>query len=237
VAAKKAKRAPADKLRDNGAEVHVDEEEKNQAAEDIPEKDAQEDAGRTEMEAPEEDNEGGRSPDLKWYVVHTYSGQEGKVKTYLEKAAAEGAANDAIGRVLVPTEEVTEVRRGKRATVTRKFYPSYVLVEMVMNDDTWQTVSNAPGVTGFVGNRRNPQPLRDHEVERVLDQMEHKRGRPSHEVPFQVGDSVTVVDGPFADFSGVVDEINPERGRLKVMVTILGRPTPVELDILQVRAL
>jgi transcriptional antiterminator NusG len=193
--------------------------------------------GVPEAEVLEAETDEGRSGDMKWYVVHTYSGQEGKVKTYLEKAAAEAPVNEVIGRVLVPTEEVTEVRRGKRATVTRKFYPSYVLVEMVMNDETWQVVSNAPGVTGFVGNRRNPQPLRSDEVERVLAQMEHKRGRPSHEVPFQVGDSVTVVDGPFADFSGVVDEINPERGRLKVMVTILGRPTPVELDILQVRAL
>jgi transcriptional antiterminator NusG len=188
-------------------------------------------------ELPADESAEDRPPGMNWYVVHTYSGQETKVKTYLEKTVAAGDAEHLLGRVLVPTEEVTEVRRGRRATVVRKFYPSYVLVEMVMNDDTWQLVSNAPGVTGFVGDRRKPQPLREREVERVLAQMEHKRGRPSHEVPFQIGDSVTVVDGPFADFSGVVDEINPERGKLKVMVTILGRPTPVELDILQVRAL
>ena len=223
---------PPDEATEASAEMPVEDQELTAPAEpsDI-------EVGGPEDEVVEAETEEARPEDMKWYVVHTYSGQEGKVKTYLEKAAAEAPVSEVVGRVLVPTEEVTEVRRGKRATVTRKFYPSYVLVEMVMNDETWQVVSNAPGVTGFVGNRRNPQPLRDDEVERVLAQMEHKRGRPSHEVPFQVGDSVTVVDGPFADFSGVVDEINPERGRLKVMVTILGRPTPVELDILQVRAL
>ncbi len=226
------RRVSSDEVPDEGTKAPVDDLEQNSVAEE-----PREDAERTESTVRDGETEDGRSPDLKWYVVHTYSGQEGKVKTYLEKAAVEAPMSDVIGRVLVPTEEVTEVRRGKRATVTRKFYPSYVLVEMAMNEETWQMVSNAPGVTGFVGNRRNPQPLREDEVERVLAQMEHKRGRPSHEVPFQVGDSVTVVDGPFADFSGVVDEVNPERGRLKVMVTILGRPTPVELDILQVRAL
>ncbi len=214
-------------------EARIEEEAPTQdeeAAEDV--------ATEEEVVEPAED-EGAEEevPAKKWYVVHTYSGQEGKVKTYLEKTVATGKMGRHIGRILVPTEEVTEVRKGRRATVVRRFYPSYVLVEMAMNNETWQLVSNAPGVTGFIGNRQRPQPLKDSEVERVLSQMEHKKGRPSHEVPFQVGDSVMVVDGPFADFSGVVDEINPMRGRLKVMVTILGRPTPVELDILQVRAL
>jgi len=173
----------------------------------------------------------------KWYVIHTYSGHENKVKTSLERAVTSAGLEDKVSRVLVATENVTEMKNGKRTVSTRKFFPSYVLVEMDLDTETLHLVSNTPGVTHFVTEGTKPVPLRDEEVERVLGQVEGTKTKPPTEIPYRIGDHVKVIDGPFTDFSGVVDEINPERGKLKVMVSIFGRATPVELDFLQVKNL
>ena len=173
----------------------------------------------------------------RWYVVHTYSGHESKVKRYLENAVSNAGMEDWISRVVVPTEEIVEMRNGKKVTQTRKFLPSYVLVEMEMTKDTWHIVTSTPGVTNFVGAGKKPHPLRESEVIHILGQIDRGGASETIEIPFQVGDRIKVIDGPFSDFSGVVDEINPEKSKVKVMVSIFGRATPVELDVLQVEAL
>jgi transcriptional antiterminator NusG len=171
----------------------------------------------------------------RWYVVHTYSGHENKVKSVLEKAIKAQELEELIGRVMIPTENVTEMKNGKRTVSTRKFFPSYILVEMEMNDQTLHVINNTPGVSRIVGVGAQPTPLREDEVGRILDAMDTGKAKPTPEIPFKLGEHVRVVDGPFTDFTGVVDEVNPERGKLKVMVSIFGRPTPVELDFLQVK--
>jgi transcriptional antiterminator NusG len=172
-----------------------------------------------------------------WYVVHTYSGHENKVKTYLEGAAAHLPIKDQMGRVIVPTEEVVEMKDGRKTTTQRKFLPSYVLVEMEMTKETWYFVVNTPGVTNFVGPGKRPQPLTEKEVERILGQIDKSRVREEKGVPFLKGEKVKVIDGPFSDFTGVVEEVYPEKSKVKVMVSIFGRATPVELDVLQVESL
>jgi transcriptional antiterminator NusG len=171
----------------------------------------------------------------RWYVVHTYSGHENKVKMVLEKAVKSQGLEESIQRVVIPTENVTEMKNGKRTVTTRKFFPSYILVEMEMNDDTLHVINNTPGVSRIVGVGAQPTPLREDEVGRILDAMDTHKAKPTPEIPFKLGEHVRVVDGPFTDFTGVVDEVNAERGKLKVMVSIFGRPTPVELDFLQVK--
>jgi transcriptional antiterminator NusG len=174
--------------------------------------------------------------EMKWYVVHTYSGHENKVKTYIERSTQAQGVEALFGRVLIPTEEVVEMRGGEKRTTTKKFYPSYVLIEMVITDQTQHLVNSTPGVTSFVGVGRRPEPLKSKEIASILGQLESAKSRPAAKVPFKVGESVLVGDGPFSEFSGVVDEINAERGTVKVMVSIFGRPTPVELDFLQVKS-
>ena len=174
---------------------------------------------------------------LKWYVAHTYSGHEKKAKQYLESVAETDNLKDCFGQIVVPTEEVVEMKRGKRSTTVRKFLPSYILIEMELTRETQHLVTNAPGITNFVGSSGKPTPLREDEVERILAQMDKTRSRESLEIPYQVGDVVKVIDGPFVDFSGSVSDINSERKKIKVMVSIFGRPTPVELDYLQVQPL
>lgn len=171
---------------------------------------------------------------LRWYVVHTYSGHEQKARTYLESAIINAKMEKRFGQVLVPTEEVTEMKQGKRTTTTKKFLPSYMLVEMDLDKDTQNLVVSTPGVTNFVGAKGKPTPLRPAEVERIVGQIDKSRTEEVTEVPFQAGDPVKVNDGPFTDFSGTVSEVNMERRKVKVMVSIFGRPTPVELDFLQV---
>ncbi len=173
----------------------------------------------------------------KWFVAHTYSGHEQKAKRYLENAVATQGLEDQIGRVLVPTETVVEMKHGKRSTTVKKFLPSYILVEMVLSKETVHLVTSTPGVTSFVGASGKPVPLKPEEVERLLKQVERGRTRDYEEVPFKSGDQVKVIDGPFTDFSGFVSEVDEERKKLKVMVSIFGRPTPVELDFLQVQTL
>jgi len=172
---------------------------------------------------------------LRWYVVHTYSGHEQKAKRHLESAIESAGLGKMFGRVIVPTEQVTEMKQGRKSTSTRKFLPSYLLVEMEMDKETRHLVTNCPGITNFVGAGGKPQPLDPGEVEHIIGHMERGPVMKSDDMPYTAGDAVKVTDGPFADFSGIVSEIIPERKKLKVMVSIFGRPTPVELDFLQVQ--
>jgi transcriptional antiterminator NusG len=171
----------------------------------------------------------------KWYVVHTYSGHENKVKTNLEKAIHSAGLDEAFGQILVATEEFVEMKDGKRKTSKRKTFPSYVMIEMDLTNDTRHLVQNVPGVTRFIGSGQSAVALRENEVRRVLGQMEATKSKPTPTVSFRIGDHVRVVDGPFSAFTGVVDEVNGDRGKVKVMVSIFGRATPVELDFLQVQ--
>lgn len=174
---------------------------------------------------------------LQWYAVHTYSGHEQKAKKYLESAIQTAGLQDKFGQVLIPTEQVTEMRNGKRSTSTRKFLPSYILVEMDLDKVTQNLVVSTPGITNFVGAKGRPQPLRQDEVNRIMGQVDQTREAESTDIPFMAGDQVKVIDGPFADFTGFISEVNMERKKVKVMVSIFGRPTPVELDFLQVELL
>ena len=173
---------------------------------------------------------------LRWYVVHTYSGHEQKAKKYLESAIANSGFENKFGRILIPTEQVTEMKQGKRSTSTKKFLPSYILVEMDLDRETQNLVVSTPSVTNFVGAAGKPHPLKENEVERIIGQIDRSRTAEVSDVPYQAGDPVKVIDGPFADFSGFVSEVNMERKKIKVMVSIFGRPTPVELDYLQVES-
>lgn len=170
----------------------------------------------------------------KWFIIHTYSGFENKVKESLQTRAEAFGFADKIGQVLIPTEEVVELRNGKKVTSKRLVYPGYVLVEMEMNDELWHAVKNTPRVTGFVGGGNSPVPLSADEVNQILYRQASSAERPRPKMTFEKNDSVRIVDGPFANFSGKVDEVNVERGTLRVMVTIFGRATPVELEFLQV---
>lgn len=171
----------------------------------------------------------------RWYIVHTYSGYEEKVKKSLEQRIKTMDAEDKIFQVVIPTEDEIEIRGGQRRTVTKKIFPGYVLVEMKMDDESWQVVRNTPGVTGFVGGGNKPTPLAEDEVKAILKQMQD--GSPQVKVGFRKGESVRVVDGPFTDFIGTVDEINMGKGKVKVMLSLFGRETSVELDFLQVERL
>src|SRR5512147_1065962 len=182
--------------------------------------------------------EGGPPPpepsNKNWFIVHTYSGFEQKVReSLLSRAQAFGFA-DKIGQVLIPTEEVVELRNGKKVTSKRLVYPGYVLVEMEMNDELWHAVKNTPRVTGFVGGGTKPVPLSADEVNQILYRQVSSAERPRPRLTFEKSETVRIVDGPFTNFSGKVDEVNAERNTLRVLVTIFGRATPVELDFLQV---
>ena len=169
-----------------------------------------------------------------WYIIHTYSGFEAKVKDSLRQRADAMDMSAAIEEILVPTEEVVEVRDGKKKRTTRKFFPGYVLVKMEMSDDAWHVVRNTPKVTGFVGTGTNPVPLNESEVARIVNQVSVAAEKPKPVLAFNVGETVRIVDGPFSNFTGNVEEVNEDRSTLKVMVTIFGRATPVELEFLQV---
>ncbi len=167
-----------------------------------------------------------------WYVVHTYSGHEAKVKKNLESRIETMDMSEKIFEVIVPTEEEIEIHNGQRRTVNKKVYPGYVLVKMRMDDDSWYVVRNTPGVTSFVGMGTKPTPLRDDEVTFIKTQMTAEA--PRVKLSLAVGDNVRIVDGPFQDFEGKIDEVNQEKGRVKVLVSFFGRETAVELDFLQV---
>ena len=170
-----------------------------------------------------------------WFAVHTYSGYEDRVERNLKQRIKFMDAEGEISEVVIPTEDEIEVRNGQRHTVTKKILPGYVLVQMKMSDQSWNIVRNTPGVTGFVSSGSKPVPLQEEEVSRLLKQMEAEA--PKVKVGFRKGQSVRVIDGPFIDFMGVVDDINPDRGKVKVMLFLFGRETPVELDFLQVEKL
>ncbi|MGI6036838.1 MAG: transcription termination/antitermination protein NusG [Limnochordia bacterium] len=167
-----------------------------------------------------------------WYVIHTYSGYENKVKANLERRVESMAMEDKIFRVMVPTEEEIDYKDGKKKITKKKIFPGYVLVEMIMSDDSWYVVRNTPGVTGFVGSGSKPIPLGVEEVKGILRQMGEDEPRPR--VSYQIGEEVKVIDGPFINFTGVIEDINLERGKLKVAVSMFGRATPVELNFGQV---
>ena len=170
-----------------------------------------------------------------WFVVHTYSGYEERVKKNLEQRIKSMDTGDEISQVVVPTEGEIEVRNGQRRTVSKKILPGYVLVEMKMSDQNWSVVRNTPGVTGFVGSGNKPVPLSEEEFNQIMRQMEAET--PRVKVGFRKGQSVRVTDGPFIDFVGVVDDISTEKGKIKVLLSLFGRETPVELDFLQVEKL
>ncbi len=172
-----------------------------------------------------------------WYIIHTQTGQELKVKAALEGRIQQGLDNAQIGRVLVPTERVAEVRSGKKRISERKFFPGYILIEMEMTDESWHLVRTTTGVTGFIGAGRRPVCLSDDEVAEILRQTEERKDKPTPRVSFQKGEGVRVIEGPFTNFSGVIEEVNAARGKLKVLVSIFGRQTPVELEFWQVERL
>ncbi len=171
---------------------------------------------------------------LRWYVVHTYSGYENKVKTALEEKVRAMNLEEEIPQVLIPSDSVVELVKGERKTSNRKFFPGYILVQMEMTDQTWHVVKETPKVTGFIGSRTDPAVIPDEDVEKILNTMAEGREKPKPKYSFEAGDSVRVVDGPFINFNGEVEEVRPEKGKLRVLVSIFGRPTPVELDFIQV---
>lgn len=170
-----------------------------------------------------------------WYVVHAFSQYEKKVRDSLKEYAARHDMEDYFGDVLVPTEEVVEIKEGQRRTTERKFFPGYVLVHMEMNDDTWHLVKSVPRVLGFIGGTADrPAPISDAEADQILNRVEESVEKPRPKTVFEPGQEVRVIDGPFADFSGVVEEVNYDKNRLRVAVTIFGRSTPVDLEFAQV---
>lgn len=176
----------------------------------------------------------GEGSDKSWFIIHTYSGFENKVAESLRTRAQAFGFNDKLGQILIPTEEVVELKNGKKATSKRLLYPGYVLVEMAMDEEMWHQVKETPRVTGFVGGGTKPVPLTADEVNGILYRQATSADRPRPKVTFERNETVRIIDGPFNNFSGKVDEVNPERNTLRVMVTIFGRSTPVELDFLQV---
>lgn len=169
-----------------------------------------------------------------WYVVHTFAGFEHKAKAALEERIKALGREDFFGAILVPAEKVVELVKGKKKTSSRKFFPGYILVEMEMNDETWHIVKSTPKVTGFVGGGTQPPWISAEEVSEITHQMEEGAVRPRPRVVFSVGENVKVIDGPFAEFNGVVEEVKPDKGKLRVLISIFGRATPVELDFVQV---
>lgn len=193
--------------------------------EQVPAAEVTESAGEPEVAAPE-------GPKRAWYVVHCYSGYENKVKKGLEQRINSMGMQSLIFRAVVPTEEEVDIREGKRKVIPRRVFPGYILVEMVMTEESWYVVRNTPGVTGFVSSGDKPQPLREEDVAKILKRME--TDQPKVRVTYRPGQAVRIIDGPFADFRGTVEEVNMEKGKVRVLVSMFGRETPLELDLLQV---
>ena len=175
------------------------------------------------------------NPDLRWYIVHAYSGMEKAVERNIAERIARASMQDKFGRVLVPTEEVVEMKNGQRKTTERRLFPGYVFVEMVMDDESWHLVKHTNKVTGFVGGAKNrPAPISEAEVQKIVSQMQEGTDKPRHKVEFMVGELVRVKEGPFTDFNGSVEDVNYEKSKVRVAVTIFGRSTPVELEFSQI---
>lgn len=175
--------------------------------------------------------------EARWYVLHVYSGFENKVAQSIREQAVQQGMEDMFEQILVPTEEVVEVRRGQKVNAERKFFPGYVLLKMVMTDESWHLVKNTPKVTGFLGGRGRPNPITEREAERIMKQVQEGIERPKPSVTFEIGEQVRVADGPFASFNGLVEDVDEEKARLKVSVSIFGRSTPVDLEFSQVEKL
>jgi transcriptional antiterminator NusG len=175
------------------------------------------------------------NPDLRWYVVHAYSGMEKAVERNIQERINRAGMQGKFGRILVPMEEVVEVKNGQKKTTERKFFPGYVLVEMVMDDETWHLIKHTNKVTGFVGGAKNrPAPISEAEVQKIVHQMQEGTDKPRHKVEFVVGEFVRVKEGPFTDINGSVEDVNYEKSKVRVSVTIFGRSTPVELEFSQI---
>jgi transcriptional antiterminator NusG len=174
---------------------------------------------------------------FKWYIVHVYSGFESKVKIALQERILLSPHPEKFGEVVVPTEDIVELVKGKRKTSSRKFYPGYILIQMELDDETWHVVNNTSKVTGFLGGKEKPTPIPDAEVQAILNRIEDGKAKPQPKYYFETGDEIRVIDGPFANFMGTVEEVNPEKGKIRVLVSIFGRPTPVELEFVQVTKL
>jgi transcriptional antiterminator NusG len=189
------------------------------------------------IEPREPDAEGAPARPMQWYIVHTYSGFEDRVRETLRQRAEALGLGASFGEIRVPTETIVEYRGGKKRELQRKFFPGYILVQMAMSDDTWHVVKNTPKVTGFVGSGKKPTPLTQEEVDQILEQVVSAKEKPKPKYIFDRSEPVKIIDGPFNNFTGVVEEVNLDRNTLKVMVTIFGRQTPVELDFSQVQKL
>ena len=170
----------------------------------------------------------------KWYVVHTYSGFENKAKQSLEERIKTHKMDEFFGDILIPTENVVELKKGKKQTTTRKFFPGYILVNMELTNESWHTVRSTPKITGFVGGNTSPPSIPEDEVLRITNQITEGRIKPKPLISFEKGESVRIIDGPFSSFTGYVDEVKAEKGKVRVLVSIFGRPTPVDLDFIQV---
>ena len=172
--------------------------------------------------------------EMSWYIVHTYSGYEHKAKLALEERIKSQNREPFLGEVIVPEENVVELVKGQKKTTKRRFFPGYILVKMHLNEETWHIVKNTPKITGFVGDKIKPTPVPEAEVLKMTNRIAEGQNKPRPRVSFQSGENVRVVDGPFSNFSGIVEDVNPDKGKVKVMVSIFGRSTPVELDFIQV---
>ncbi len=169
-----------------------------------------------------------------WYVLHTYSGYERKVKLSLEEQFEHSDQKDKLGEIIIPTEEVVEVRKGKKKISSRKFFPGYILINVEMTQDIWYRIKNTPKVTGFLGGGQTPVPLSESEVKLIMDQIKGESVRPKPKFSFERGENVRVIEGPFVNFNGVVEDVNHDKGKVRVMVSIFGRATPVELEFPQI---
>lgn len=174
------------------------------------------------------------SKGMSWYVVHTYSGYENKAKLALEERIRSHKKEPFFGEVIVPEENVVELVKGQKKTTKRRFFPGYILVKMILNDETWHIVKNTPKITGFVGDKIKPVPVPESDVQRMTNRIAEGQAKPRPRISFHEGENVRVVDGPFSNFNGVVEDVNPDKGKVKVLVSIFGRSTPVELDFIQV---
>ncbi|MFH1519001.1 MAG: transcription termination/antitermination protein NusG [Candidatus Omnitrophota bacterium] len=170
----------------------------------------------------------------KWYILHTLSGVEDKAKLNLETKISSSSYEDLIDKVVIPKEQITEVKLGKKKVLERKFFPGYILIHMEMNDDTWLFVRSTPGITAFIGPRRKPSPISQDEVDRILVKAEESKAKPAPKVSFSKGENIRVIEGPFINFNGVIEAVSLDKGKLKVNVSIFGRTTPVELEFWQV---
>lgn len=181
-----------------------------------------------------EDQSGKSGPEMAWYVVHTYSGYENKAKLALEERVKSMKKEQFFSEIIVPEENVVELVKGQKKTTKRRFFPGYILIRMVLNDETWHIVKNTPKITGFVGDKIKPVPVPDSDVLKMTNRIAEGQAKPRPRVSFLEGENVRVVDGPFSNFNGIVEDVNPDKGKVKVLVSIFGRSTPVELDFIQV---